>query len=220
MQIFPTKIASGFSGFSAEQWRNWTLLFSLFSLKGILPHSHYNCWQLYVKACHLICSRSISTKQVKDADMLLNEFCVTFERLYGKKYCTINLDLHGHLHECLTDFGPVYAFWLFAFERLNGVLGSFHTNTHDISLQSMRKFIRSHESDIDAISSEYRKDFLPLIENCFYTKGSLKQTCLEFAVLDDSQVSPLPPIFTSAFDTESKQLSSSFFTLASTYWKH
>ena len=28
----PSRIASGFSGFTAEQWRNWTLLYSLCSL--------------------------------------------------------------------------------------------------------------------------------------------------------------------------------------------
>lgn len=31
----PTKISSGFSGFKAEQWRNWTILFSLYCLKDI-----------------------------------------------------------------------------------------------------------------------------------------------------------------------------------------
>ncbi len=46
----PTIIASGFSGFTADQWRNWTIVFSLYSLKDILPHRHYNCWQLFVKA--------------------------------------------------------------------------------------------------------------------------------------------------------------------------
>lgn len=39
----PSKIASGFSGFTAEQWRNWALIYSLFSLKGVLPHRHYDC---------------------------------------------------------------------------------------------------------------------------------------------------------------------------------
>ena len=44
------KISPGFSGFKAEQWRKWTLLFSLYSLKDILPHSHYNCWQLFCES--------------------------------------------------------------------------------------------------------------------------------------------------------------------------
>ena len=39
----PFKIASGFTGYTAEQWKNWTLYFSLFALKGALPRQHYNC---------------------------------------------------------------------------------------------------------------------------------------------------------------------------------
>ena len=60
----PTKILSGFSGFKAEQWRNWTILFSLYSLKDILPHSHYNCWQLFVKACCILCQRTITAREI------------------------------------------------------------------------------------------------------------------------------------------------------------
>ena len=31
----PSKIASSFSGFTAEQWRNWTLIFSLYALPSL-----------------------------------------------------------------------------------------------------------------------------------------------------------------------------------------
>lgn len=198
----PTKISSGFS---AEQWRNWTILFSLYSLKDVLPHAHYNCWQLFVKACYLLCRRTINANQITDADLLLNESCLAFECLYGKKYCAINIHLHGHLHECLKDFGLVYAFWLFAFERLNGILGSFHTNNHDISLQLMRQFLRSHEFGIHTIANEYREDFLPLIEKCVYNKGSLKQTSLECAVAKNENVLPLPPVRVSAFTLDIRE---------------
>ena len=51
----PSKISSSFSGFTAEQWKNWTLFFSLFSLKGILPWQHYKCWQVFAYACYLLC---------------------------------------------------------------------------------------------------------------------------------------------------------------------
>ena len=192
----PTKIAAQFSGFKAEQWRNWTLLFSLYSLKEVLPYRHFNCWQLFVKACHLLCRRSITTTQIQEADTLLIEFCETFETLYGQEHCTINLHLHGHLCECLRDFGPIYAFWLFPFERLNGVLGSFHTNCHDIPLQLMRRYIRLHEFRNQSLQvcGEFTKDFLPLIEKGVYSEGSLKQTCLEFAVKSMENVHPLPPI--------------------------
>ena len=39
-----SKIASSFSGFTAVQWRNWTLIFSLYSL-------YYNCLSKPVMLC-------------------------------------------------------------------------------------------------------------------------------------------------------------------------
>ena len=110
----PSKIASGFSGFTAEQWRNWTLIYSLCSLKGILPHRHYDCWLLFVKAVSILCQRQVTITEVERGDALLMDFCEVFESLYGKEQYTINLHLHAHLKECILDFGPVYSFWLFS----------------------------------------------------------------------------------------------------------
>ena len=100
----PLKIQSGFSLFTANQWRNWTLLYSLCSLKGIIPHQPHDCWLLFVKAASL-CRRSISLQQLDMADTFLIEFCETFERLYGKEHLNINTHLHRHLKECLLKFG-------------------------------------------------------------------------------------------------------------------
>ena len=33
----PTKIESAFDGFAADEWKNFTLIFSIYVLKGILP---------------------------------------------------------------------------------------------------------------------------------------------------------------------------------------
>ena len=58
----PYKISSGFSGFTAEQWKNWTLYFSLFSLKGTIPWQHYNCWHQFVKACFQLIRKFLDSK--------------------------------------------------------------------------------------------------------------------------------------------------------------
>ena len=55
----PLKISSGFSGFTADQWLNWTVVYSVVALKGIVDQSHYNCWLLYVKACSMLCCKFI-----------------------------------------------------------------------------------------------------------------------------------------------------------------
>ena len=56
------------------------------------------------------------------------------------------------LHTCMglicmvtlqSAHGPVYSFWCFAFERMNGMLGSYHVNNHHISIQLTRRFLNS-----------------------------------------------------------------------------
>lgn len=192
----PLKIASGFSGFTAEQWRNWVLIFSLCSIKGCVPYRHYDCWLLFVKAVNLLCSRQITLQEVDQADTLLMEFCQSFEHLYGKDHYTINLHLHGHLKDCILDFGPVYSFWLFAFERLNGVLGAYHTNCRDISLQLMRRFSSSNFYGMHNLPQEYREDFAKLLAHHQYQEGSLHSSTIEEALkhCNIDSIKPLPPI--------------------------
>lgn len=60
------------------------------------------------------------------------------------------MHLHCHLASCVRDFGPVYSFWLFSFERYNGHLGSLPNNGRSIELQIMRRFTRdAHVNSIE-----------------------------------------------------------------------
>ena len=47
----PHKISSGFASFTADQWKNWALMYLLVTLKGVIPTSDYNYWKLFVQAC-------------------------------------------------------------------------------------------------------------------------------------------------------------------------
>ena len=137
----PFKISSGFAGFTAEQWKNWTLYFSLYSLKNVITREQYQCWQLFCKACFYLCRREVFKHEIDKADHLFEEFCMSYVRLFGNDHCTMNLHLSCHLKGCVLDYGPVYAFWLFAYERFNGILGSYHTNSRNISVQLTRRFL-------------------------------------------------------------------------------
>ena len=113
------------------------------------------------------------------------------------------MHLHGHLRECVSDYGPVYSFWCFAFERMNGVLGSYHTNNHSISIQLARRFLDSKVYAIVNWPLEFVGEYAPLFAKFDDQKGSLK--------LDQSNniIQPLPPatelLFTS---TQQQQLKS------------
>lgn len=139
----PINISSNYGGYTAAQWQKWITLYSPVALKTILPNEHYCCWLLFVRACSILSRQIVSKNDVLVADMLLLNFCKKFELLYGKESCTPNLHLHNHLKDCLLDYGPSHTFWCFSFERLNGVLGSFHTNRKAIEPQIMKKFINT-----------------------------------------------------------------------------
>ena len=202
----PSKISSGFSSFTAEQWKNWILIYSLYALKDILPNDHYECWLKFVKATSLLCCRQIALTQLEEGDLMIMNFCDSFHNLYGKELYNINLHLHGHLKECIIDYGPVYSFWLFSFERLNGVLGNYSSNCKDISLQLMRKFLSSNKHCVENWPKEYRDNFSSLLSHVEYQQGSLKPGSLDQALQssNNQDVSPLPPIFETAWKLHEK----------------
>ena len=50
----PYKIASGFSDFTADQWRTWIVILSPVILKEILPPVHYRCCLLKPVTCYVV----------------------------------------------------------------------------------------------------------------------------------------------------------------------
>ena len=226
----PIKIASSFSGFTADQWRTWTTIVSPIVLKGILPSADLNCWLLFVNACRLMLPRIISVDTVSKADDYLVLFCKTFQRLYGNEPCTPNMHLHMHLKDSFLNFGPIHAFWAFPFERQNGLLGAYHTNNKNIEEQIMLKFLRHQK--IKRISSR-EKMFIEEYDLLdFDTKGSVHETedninhtdvmtmmqlssvanltSVSYEFLQISYIKPLPPmrekVFSSVEADELKQI--------------
>ena len=142
MGRIPRKIAVNFSSFKADQWKSWTLTFSMYALYGLLDSQHLECWRNFVCACQILSSKIISRDHIYEAHAFLKTFCQDVENLYGEEAVTINMHLHMHLKECMFDFGPISSFWVFGFERFNGYLGKYPTNNRSIEIQLMRKFTR------------------------------------------------------------------------------
>ena len=157
----PHRIASNYGGYTASQWRNWTLIYSMFCLKGVIPDNHLRCWQTFVLPCQYLCSPIMSKTDILKADLLFVKFAETFERLYGKKAVTPNMHLHCHLKECVIDCGPVHAFWCFSFERFNGILGAMQVNGRCVVVQLMRKLLAGRFVWDVKFPAEFQDNFMP-----------------------------------------------------------
>jgi hypothetical protein len=139
MGRLPQKISSNHGCYTAEQWKNWTLVYSLYALKDILGDEHLKCWQAFVLACEYICKPVLTEEDITKADLMLLKFCRKFQTLYGNLAITPNMHLHCHLKDVILDYGPIHSFWCFSFERYNGIVGSITTNNRSVELQLMRK---------------------------------------------------------------------------------
>ena len=158
----PSSISSSYGAYTASQWKNWITIYSPVVLKGLLLQEDFRCWLLFVRACSLLCSNCIKKADVLSADLYLVHFCRKVEELYGPTSCTFNMHLHMHLKENFLDYGPPHATWCFAFERFNGILGSYHTNKKEIEPQIMRKFSQNQGIHrLDLTSNEMFQSLLP-----------------------------------------------------------
>lgn len=132
------------SSLTAEQWMLWVNYYSLYCLYDLIAPEHFECWRHFVLASRLLCRWKLSDDEIRIADALLLQFCRRFETLYGQDVVTPNIHLHVHLADCIRDYGPMSSFWLFAFERFNGILGDEPTNNRSIEIQLMTRFLKDN----------------------------------------------------------------------------
>ena len=115
-------------------------LYILLSALSFLNDNQYSMWLLFVRACSLLCSHAILRDAINSDNHHIHHYCSLFEAEFGRESCYPNLHMHCHLKQCLLVFGPAASFWLFAFEWMNGVVGSFHTSNRAVEVQLFRKF--------------------------------------------------------------------------------
>jgi hypothetical protein len=121
----PCKIDSGegFSNFTADQWKNFFTIYATVSLWDHLSRNDRKILSHFVRVCKILVSRILEINLIEEAHRRLIKIIKLIEENYGRNKITLNLHLSLHLGECSRDFGPLYAFWCFSFERMNGILG-------------------------------------------------------------------------------------------------
>ena len=152
----PRKIETGFSGFKKDQFKTWIILYSIPALFSILPREHQECWCHFVLACRILCYHKLSFSQLDLADALLIKFYKTVEFVNGTDVITPNMHLQGHLKEMLLHYGPMQVFWLFSFERYNGLLGKQPTNNHAVESLLMHRYLRDNKINLLSCPNDFK----------------------------------------------------------------
>lgn len=188
----PYKIESGMAGMTADQWKNWTCIYSIYALHGLLPSEHLDCWWLFVQACIFLCQPLISHADINKGDLFIMEFCKEFEKLYGPNKCSPNMHLHCHIAECLRDYGPAHATWCFSFERYNGILGSIPNNNKSLDVEKtmIKHFVQQTENYGQVVT-----EFSSVMDSFFNESmcGSVGETMSSNNVVEILKLSqPLP----------------------------
>jgi hypothetical protein len=117
----------GFSNFTADQWRNFFLVYATVVLWDHISPMDKKILTHFVRVCMILVNRILEVEDMREAHDRLVKIIQLIEENYGESKITPNLHLSLHLCECSFDYGPLYSFWCFSFERMNGFLGNLST---------------------------------------------------------------------------------------------
>ncbi|KAK0229710.1 hypothetical protein EDD85DRAFT_746890, partial [Armillaria nabsnona] len=93
----------------------------------------------------LFATHKISMAQACQAQQFMLQYCRACIRL--RIPLVINHHLSCHFCDMIRHFGPVYSWWLFAFERFNGMLEKVNHNGHDggrMELTLVQNWVQTH----------------------------------------------------------------------------
>lgn len=72
----------------------------------------------------------------------IENFVEEFENLYGKEHMSFNVHILLHACDCVSRWGPLWAYSAYGFEDSNGRLGKLFNGTQSVDLQVASKFIK------------------------------------------------------------------------------
>jgi hypothetical protein len=105
-------------------------------------------WALFVESFHLLLGTAISQEQVTRADLLLTEFVLRTQVLYGQSAMTFNVHQLLHVSECVRICGPLWATSAYPFETTNGKLLRIIKNANGIPHQICRNICFQLSADL------------------------------------------------------------------------
>src|SRR5260363_78317 len=105
----PNKIAmcDSFSGFIADQWKNFILVYTTTITWDLLQDDDQKILTYFVQACSILVYRTINKDKLEKAHQCFLNMVMLIEKTYGSEKITPNLHLCLHIYECVMDYGSL-----------------------------------------------------------------------------------------------------------------
>ena len=87
-----------------------------------------------------------------------------------------------HLKECILEYGPLHALWLFPFEKFYGILGQLPHNNKSIEAQLFRQLLKDQHVIAIPHYTMFQEDFSEFLNDSATLVGSVANTFSPFVV--------------------------------------
>ena len=161
------KEMNSLSGLTAEQMKNFAIVYARACFKGLIPDTSYRVLCLLCNIVTIICQPILTEDNLTCLYRLLHDHHTAYCRFYGKFRVTVNYHMALHMPEVILDYGPPHAFWCFAYERMNGILASTPTNNRGIENEVLDRFLLEftfNQVELNPLLSPYQPVLKELIE--------------------------------------------------------
>ena len=186
----PKKIKNSYGGFTADQWKTFTTLFSIYAMWNILPSSDLELWQDFVMACSCLCSPVITETKALLAHSYLLKFFQSFEQIYGKHRVTPNIHrstfpscrlswiMDRFIHFGCLVLSSIMAF-LVIMEQINALLMCKFTSSQYVNDLPLPV---SFQTIFKPLSTDLTQNYLEVrvnLEGFMISRYQMKTTCLK-----------------------------------------
>ena len=138
----------------AEEMMSFVTIYSDQLLSGLIDAKNYQMWKYFSAACRGSSGRMLYRIEIPRLQESYYNFLKTFEDLHPDK-CVPNMHLGHESFLSLEEYGPNHVSWCYAFERMNGILGSVHTNNKAIQMTVHKSFASAQQCSITTLTRTY-----------------------------------------------------------------
>jgi hypothetical protein len=151
------KIGHKMSRFTGHELKNMLNTFFLWLVDDSVTEDQYQLVKHLHEASRIADERVVTDDLIDELDGQLKDYCDLYAKVYGGKALKPNHHFCRHLAGFMRDYGPTCAFWLFAFERYNGIMTSLNTRTSVIETSMFRQY-SIHSKLLEGLNASLRGD--------------------------------------------------------------